>query len=258
MSEEDKDGNKDGGNTVTYTEAETLAMKRNWKPRSEWEGDPKDFVDAPIFNRMGEMMDRISSQTKELREVKGTIDQFKKHSKDRDKIALKRAREQLLADKAIALEAEEFNRVVQIDEDIKEADKQIATVSEGNDAPVSDPFKDYYQDEWVSKNSWYTQSKAMRNTADDIGDEYMLTNPGATPKQLFDHVTSSIKEEFPHKFKNPNRDQPGAVGSSKVQGRGERKASLNLTDEEYEVGMRFVKQDLYKNIEEYAAELNDK
>ena len=253
----DKD---DGGKKVELSPIEEQAQSRGHKPKDQWEGDPNEWVDAATFVRMGELMDKISSQSRELKEVKGVISEFKKHSQERDVIALKKAKALLLEEKATALEGEDFNKVVQIDEDIKEADRQIETTNNGsgNDAPGTDPFKAYYEDVWVKNNDWYQKSTAMRGAADNIGDDFMAANPNASPEDLFKHVTKEIKEEFAHKFKNPNRDEPGAVGSSKGKGQGNRNSRLDLTDDEYAVGMKFVKQDLYKSIEEYAAELNGK
>lgn len=244
-------------NVPQMSAAEEKARDRGWRPEEEWDGEPGEWVDANTFNRMGELMDRISSQSRELKEVKGVISEFKKYNKERDIIALKRAKEQLLAEKTIAYENEEFNRVVQLDEDIKEADRQIASAGSdsGNNDPGYDPFKAYYEDEWIADNSWYKKSVIMRGAADTLGKEYIAEHPNTTPKELFKYVTDTIKEEFPDKFKNPNRDNAAAVGSNKGKGKGNRNARSQLTDEEFAVGTRFVKSGLYDSIEEYEKEL---
>jgi len=244
---------------VKLTPAEQKAAERGWKPESEWQGDEGAWVDASTFNRMGELMDRISSQSKELKEVRGTIDEFKKHNKERDKVALEKAKKQLIADKAYALENDDFQTAAEIDDKILDVKDEIRDFDKpsGNQATGEDPFAKYFKETWVSDNSWYNQSTAMRRDADQLGSEYIADHPNASPAELFDFVSKQIKVEYPDKFKNQRREEPGAVGSGSGAGKGNRNARLNLTDEEYQCGTRFVKQGLYDSLEEYAADLNN-
>ena len=63
---------------------------------------------------------------------------------------------------------------------------------------------------------------------------------GLTPQQVLKEVEKQVKQEFPHKFRNPNKDKPNAVeGSSSKGGKGE--SSISLSDDERRVMQRFVR-----------------
>ena len=50
----------------TLSPAEETASAGGWKPEDEWEGTG-EWIDARTFNMRGELMDRIKSQTSQLR-----------------------------------------------------------------------------------------------------------------------------------------------------------------------------------------------
>ena len=63
-----------------------------------------------------------------------------------------------------------------------------------------------------------------------------------------------MKEEFSHKFQNPNRAKPAAVESGSAKGSGQKKDNFQLTDEETRVMNRFVKAGVMTK-DEYIAEI---
>ena len=51
----------------TPTETEQTAIDGGWLPEIQWEGEPDEWVDAKTFNNRGELMERIKSQTSQLK-----------------------------------------------------------------------------------------------------------------------------------------------------------------------------------------------
>jgi hypothetical protein len=244
---------------VELSPKEVMASKLGWKPQDKWEGPEEDWRSASVFLEHRELMDRISSQTRDLKELKKVIKDFKEHSKKRDKIALEKAKEELLAAKAEAMEKEDYNTVVQIDEDIKDADKEIESFDkeEPNEKSGEDEFKQYFEKEWIENNSWYNQWTSMRRDADQLGSEFFKKDPEISPKDLFEKVTKQIMKEYPDRFKNPDRERGDGVGNGKGHPSTRRQPKLDLTEEEYKCGSAFVRQGLYKDLHEYQKALRE-
>lgn len=49
-----------------YTKIELEAMDMGWRPKSEFNGDEDDFIDAKEFVRRKPLFDKIDSTTREL------------------------------------------------------------------------------------------------------------------------------------------------------------------------------------------------
>lgn len=240
-----------------FSPDEVKAMERGWKPQDQWEGDPNQWKDAKTFNELGELMDRVSHQTREIKDLRETLNEFKEHNRKIEKIALEKAKKELLKQKAEALEVGDYGRVVEIDEDVKKADRDLAAANQPAETKKRDPFNEYYQNEWIGKNAWYTSNLTMQGAAEKYAEVYAKEHPDCTPSEIFTHITTEIKKEFPAYFKNPNREDPPAVGSgSNGKGRKSRQSRLNLTAEEERVGQRFVDRGLYESLDDYAAALN--
>ena len=63
-----------------------------------------------------------------------------------------------------------------------------------------------------------------------------------------------MKEEFPHKFTNPNRAKPSAVEAPGVRGSGA-KTKYQPSEMEKRVGQNLVRSGAFTKIEDYYAEL---
>jgi len=78
----------------------------------------------------------------------------------------------------------------------------------------------------------------MRAYADALGRD--LAFKGLTPSAVLKEVERQVKQEFPNKFTNPNRNKPGAVEGSTNKG-GKSGDSYTLSDDERRVMQRFVR-----------------
>jgi hypothetical protein len=81
---------------------------------------------------------------------------------------------------------------------------------------------------------------------------YAQTHPNQDPEEVLQYVTVQVKKRFPDKFVNPNRNKPGAVGTSdtNIESRG----SFQLTEDERRVMNTFVRTGIMSK-EEYIAEV---
>lgn len=237
-----------------YSAVEKEAMDQGWRPKEEFEGDPDRFIDAPEFLRRGELFSKIDHQSKELKQLRGAIEQFKNHHANVEKSAYDRAIKDLKAQRKAALAEGDVDRFDELDNEIEEVqdarDKFVEQAQRTQAVPTVDPAFTA----WVNKNPWYTNDPIMSGAADKLGQA--LAREGLTPLEVLKRVETEIKKTFPQKFSNPNRERPSAVETPAPRG-GQNKSRYSPTEDEKRVGMNFVRAGLYKSIDEYYAELQD-
>lgn len=206
---------------VTEPDAiEVEARNSGWVPKEEFHGDPHKWVDAGEFMRRAPLFEKIDLQTRELKELKRGLDALKQHHSQVRETEYKRALADLKAAKRDALIDGDPDKVIEIDdklEAVKEAQKQFAAeqMVEAQRAAAPDNVHPEFA-AWTKRNSWYETSRPMKAFADALGIE--LRASGMAPSEVLRQVEIKVKEEFPNKFRNPNRDKPGAVEGAQPKG----------------------------------------
>lgn len=222
----------------TYTAIEQRAMDGGWVPQEEWQGDPDDWRPAKEFVDRGELFKKIEDQSRTIKQFKQTLDAMGKHHAQVREVEYKRALETLKAQKKEALVEGDADAVIDIDEKIalvREEQQELKSTP----APVSqEPTANPILDRWQEKNNWYSRDKAMTAFADALGRE--LHSEGKSLSDALVEIDKQVKTEFPHKFRNPNKDKPGIVEGSSNRG-GKADLSMDLTEEERQVMHKLVK-----------------
>ncbi len=227
-----------------YTEAETLAMTRGWKPKEEWEGDEKDWKPASVFNEIGELKEKIVSSEKELKKTNKVIQLMKEHHLSVRQSAYKEAMEVLKEERQKALKEQDFAKAEEIRDEIdevkvkftrddvlpKEIEKKLR-----EDAPT-DPDPEFYA--FVNRNPWYKPngSNEMSKKADALGWAYKQENPDLSFGEIIKQVEKDIKKLFPEKFDSP-RNPVNESGNR--SGDSSSKTKVKLSDQEREVAKSF-------------------
>lgn len=259
---------------VEYTETEEKALDKGWRPQSDFEGEPETWVDAGEFLRRGELMDRISDQTKQLRsasdkinKLEASMDYLTEHNKKIAEREYDKAYNDLKQQKADAMGMGENLKVVEIDEkiaDLKEARKELdsdTVVKEPNRTQDNNQQLSPEMIQWKNDNTWYDDNPALAGAADRIALDYLNLYPDKEGnfQAVLTHVSNKIREEFPEKF---NRSRPSAVNDvtsnrSYNKPRGRAKYTFNDLDEvQKEIGKRLVdKGDM--TMEKYIQDLAD-
>lgn len=256
------------------SEFEQKAYDGGWRPEETWVADGKDaddWVTAKEFNRVGEMMERIKSQTSQLRgqdkkisKLEGTLEELSQHHKDVQKVEYKKAMEDLKSMKKEALASYDHDQVVEIDEQISElrdVDPNKKPVQETYSAPESGDMHPEVE-AWIDSNSWYTEDVMLRGAAEALADSLVKETPSYkdTPGKLLKKVTETLEKEFPTKFgktaSTPRQtvSEPGE-GSTRSSVRPKKYTSRQLNDEQIKVGKRFVSTGAIKDLNEYAQQL---
>jgi hypothetical protein len=242
---------------VQVDPVEQEARASGWVPKEEFHGDEHKWVDAGEFVRRAPLFQKLDLQNRELKELRKGLDALKAHHAQVRDHEYKRALDELKAAKKEAYLEGDPDALIEIDEQVaavKVAQAQFKQEQAAEAAKATDPEVVHPEfAAWTKRNAWYNDNKPMRAFADTLGLE--LRSKGLTPTEVLRQVEIQIKEEFPTKFRNPNRDKPGTVeaggkGGSVKGGSGE----ASLTDDERRIMNTFVRTGVMTK-EQYIADL---
>lgn len=243
------------------SDIEQRAREQGWRPKEEFEGDKSRWVSAETFIAKGELIDRIESIGKELKNTKKAMAMLQDHHKQVKEAEFTRAVNFLKQQKKQAYESGDIDKIIDIDE-------QIATVKETQTKQTEILQKQSGDSEegathpefttWVSENRWYNNDGEMRELADSIGIAHAKSNPNKTPQEVLEYVAKKIRATYPEKFTNQNRTRPSTVEggqSNATQNQNSSKGvDINMSEEEIKVMNTFVRQGIMSK-EEYMKEL---
>lgn len=202
---------------------EESARKSGWVPKEEFNGDPAIWRDAKEFNERGKEIagiqtERLESANKKIdnlekqmstfmNEQKKEREEFMEYNKKRDAVALKKAKADLQADQRKAVEEQD---TAAYDLAQKKIDKiEVEEVEIPKKKTVQEDVDVHYEG-FVKDNAWYNDDVEMTVFADTAA--RILSSKGdMMSDDFFGTVVKQVKEKFPEKFENGNRDLPGAV-----------------------------------------------
>ncbi len=229
---------------------EQQAKEQGWKPKEEYQGDPSKWRPAKEFVDRGELFSKIDTMGKELKETKKALAMLQEHhSKVRETEYNKAVLELKTLQKKHLEEgnSDGYLETTELLTDLKAEQKAREVVKE-----VTPQQQDPRFISWVTENKWYQKDDEMRQFADSIGMGYAQTHPNQDPEEVLLYVTKQVKERFKDKFVNPNRNKPGAVGTSDTN--TESRGSFQLTEDERRIMNTFVRQNILTK-DEYIAEV---
>jgi len=222
---------------------EQKAIEMGWRPKSEFDGDEDDFIDATEFVRRKPLFEKIDHVGKELRETRKALKALQEHHTKVKEAEYQNALKQLRAEKKVALEEGDADRLIEIDEQIAEAKAtEISNQAEQRQAAQA-PHPNFIA--WVNKNTWYQSDVELRTVADQIGTAYAAKNVDMSPDNVLKYVEQRIRKLYPENFRNPNKERPSAVEGRTQTQASEKKDGISdypLTDEERKVMQTFIRQ----------------
>jgi hypothetical protein len=235
---------------------ESKALELGWRPESEWEGEPEDFVDAKEFVRREPFFKKIEHQGKELKQLRQALESFKEHHNKVKETEYNRALENLKKARRTAMTEGETEQALLIEDQIEEIQNQKQQIDQDLYRKTREPELRPEFLEWKSQNNWYQKDRAMTAFADDLGVEY--AGQGLSPEEVLQKVTKEVRKEFPNKFTNPKRDAPSSVeGGSRVRATAVDNVVSEMTEQEVKIMNSIVRSGVmtkeeyikdYKNI----------
>lgn len=184
-----------------YSETEQQAIEHGWTPEGV---EGKRNLTAEEFMDRQPLYDDIRALKKQYRKLNDGYEALQEHHKHVKESERAKLVQQLKAAKKVALEQDNYDAIVEIDDRIAEAK---TTPEEASNVAFED---------WIDKNDWYHQDSDMKQFADMLGTGYFQQNPNKNVSEVYDYVSKEVKKRFPDKFSNQNRIKPNPVeGASK-------------------------------------------
>ena len=270
MSEESLE--QDNTDLTSLTDTEIQASEKGWVPQEDWDGDSDQWRPAKEFLDRGELMDRISSQSRQLGQFTSEVDVLKQslqqlgdHNKKIAEQEYTKAIKHLKEQKADALQYGEYDKAVDIDEqmsDLKESKKEIEVAEQVVEQPQEvsqEPAPEIVA--WMAKNTWYDTDIVLQGAADAIARQYLGKNPAAegNPSEVLEYVTKQITKEFPDRFSNkrkPSATVDSANGKTVSKGKKSKHTIHDLTDEQRKFAKTFANSGVMTE-QEYVDQLSD-
>lgn len=201
---------------------------------------PKEFMERnPLYGKLKQLETSMGQLTEHYQKV-SEMERSKAEKEFKAEIA------RLKAEKVEALDNADHARVVEIDEEIQNVKKPE------DEAPKSDPVFD----NWVKENKWYEEDKFLQIEATKVGE--LLYSDKLYGKPLLEAVKNHLKEAYPDKFKNTNREKPSAVeGGTNKPSKAKTPSINDLTADERKIFDNFQMSGILKTdaeIEKYVKE----
>jgi hypothetical protein len=192
-------------------------MLLGWKPEGEYEGDKSQFRSAREFLERGEMIGKIRSLSKQNNEITRAIQHMSMQQNKVFENGYRAAMSDLKAEKKAALADGDLVRAEEVQEKIEELKERKPV----NQVPHIDQV-DPEHEEWVARNTWYSQNPVLHNFADELAKEYVRVNQGrVTATDVRDYVEKTVKEEFAHRLggAKPVVGAPSPDGAGRQSGK---------------------------------------
>lgn len=207
------------------SESEEKARAQGWVPKDDYKGDPAKWRDADAFLEVGSKINAVQKErneklTSEVLELKKTMQQLVNDQQAQKEKAVEKAIKALKAERAEAINQGDGERVNAIDDQI-DATKEQAKASK--DAIENPDFKS-----WHKENEWYLKDKVLTAEANDLFDKLTRSGGFGNAQEVYDTITSELKDRFPNKFKNPNREEPSTVERNEAAPRKKGKTFADL------------------------------
>lgn len=198
------------------------AKAMGWIPPERFKPDEgKRFVDAkefmernPLYKKMKRMEESLGKVGEHYEKV---LEQQKKTLKREHDAEMVRLREA----KAEAISQGDGERVNAIDDQIDAAKEQAKATKETIENP---DFKT-----WHKENEWYLKDKVLTAEANDLFEKLTRSGGFSNAREVYDTISSELKDRFPAKFKNPAREDASAVEGARIGGK---QSDTRLTAEE--------------------------
>lgn len=237
-------------------DAEGRARRMGWRPKEEFRGDPVRWTDAESFIARGEaelpvlreryralddrfarmetdLKSRLDESASKHQETQVALKEFREFSYKAEERAYLRAKVELEAKMALAVETADQNqyRVTKAQLDTLEQNKPspapaaAAQAAQAQQAPPQDPVIKA----WIAENEWFSRDQPMNAYAIAMHGALLKEKPGMTTAENLAEVKREITERFPEKFANKKRDAAQAVATSAAPA-DKKKAGKTVSD----------------------------
>lgn len=187
------------------------AQQEGWRPKEEWQGNPEQWVDAKTFVERGEKIagilkkkvDSLEQRLSAAEVANRKFGEYHKKTIQKERETAEHQVEKMKEKLAEAIEqgdGQAFNML----------NDRIHTMQNNMPEPDFETTYDDVTEKWLSENEWYRTDPVLATFADGAADR--IRSQGYAGQAYFNELTRMVKETFPEKFGNPNRNRASSVG----------------------------------------------
>lgn len=265
-------------------DVESRARSQGWVPREEFRGDPEKWRPADEFVKRGEEILPVALERSRAAERKAAELEARMAAQERayadqlqrlertTAIALQRQREQLEANYQHAMrQAVEVGDVARYDQLARDRvqavdhfDRQVTEQVQpaqrqqpDGAAPNLPPEQATVVNTWRAQNDWFDRDVVLNSVAQGLHMQLLRDKPGMSLSENLAAVTSEVRKRFPDRFgitaaqiTTPMVESGGGRMPSSMGTRA--KGAADLPAEARAAGERFVREKIFKDLNEYA------
>lgn len=229
-------------------------------PKEEFRGDPEKWVPAdkyveradnlmPVLkSQLGKYENKITNLEAQIESQKKTTEKLLKMGETVQQRAYEQAKRDITQQQVQAVSDGDVEKWQKLEDQKESLPKpEIVEPEPVQSTPVFD--------QWRSGNEWYLKDEDMTDFANLYGQKMQQQNPNMPYDQILTSVEKKIKETFPTKFENPNRNQPSVVDGGQnreVAVKSGGKTYNDLPADAKAMCNQNVSQGLYKTKEDWA------
>ena len=253
------------------TKHEEKASAGGWRPKHDWEGDEDDWVDAPEFNRRGELMARISQLGRKVGEKEQAIEKLTAMVAANEKITQKiidqeiaATEKRLKAQRRAAMQDGDFDAVEEIEESIEElssAKKEAAQAPEpqaprGPDLSAMTPVQRTWYD-YVTGTPWVRDNRELHDALLEHSEAWLIDNDDAATGDFMAEVVNKAAElrggKRRTKIAGPDDGKAGSRNKTAAsRGRSTKFSAKDLNSQQRAIASEFVEDGIIDSLDEYA------
>jgi len=250
-------------------EIETRARAQGWVPKEEFRGPADKWRDAAEFVKRGEeelpilrersrtLERRIADMERENSAKLARLERITTTALERQRADLEARYNAAMRD---AVQTGDVQRFDQLQRDRAQAvddfDKRVQP-QQPDQSGLPPQIASAVQ-AWKQQNEWFDRDPQLNAAAQALHIGLNRDKPGMSLADNLAEVSRQVRQMFPEKFGVQRSDPAIVEGSGGRMATSTRKSpESTLTAEERRIGERFVKEGLFKNLGEYARDLQN-
>lgn len=265
-----------GEDRAPADDIEARARAQGWVSKEEFRGPEDKWRPADEFVRIGEenlpvLRERTKTLASKLAEAEARIADMGRENADKfsrlermSAAALSKQREQIEASysaaKRDAVNLGDTVRYDQLDRDHRTAiaahDREYVDIVARPPPQQQQPQMPPVVQQWVERNPWYVNDPEMQAVAQLNSQIRAKDTPGITMEQNLVETERYMRQRYPEKFPAAKREASGGPsvesGSRFASAAPRSKGISELPADAKSQGEKFVKQGLFKDMNEYA------
>jgi len=251
---------------------ETRARAQGWVSKDEFRGDPEKWRPADEFVRRGEELlpiaiERARAAERRIQELEAQFQQKLSRVERVSEVALRRQREDLESRYAAALrdaaangDVERYDQISQARHEVfRQFDDSVREQTEQRQPAPQDVAAAQKVQAWISQNPWFTIDGELNAVAQAHHMKLLREKPGLSLDDNLSETRKYVQQRYPDRFGVVERRAPSAsveAGGGRMPAASTRKTkgANDLPADVRAVAERFVRDGLFKDVNEYARE----